>query len=815
VQVERGRGRRTRTASRFGFLAAVVLTVSGLVVGQPGAPSVARGAPPVGDTRSSGDTRSVGDTRSSGDGRSVTSAGASCWGIKRAHPASRSGRYWVQPPTMVAPMRVYCNMTMDGGGWVLIARGRNGWTFDEAGQQSPTAVASTIKGRAAYAPAALSSATIDQLLGRRPVSSLTDGVVISRADSNTGASARNITWVFGDLGSWSWAFDGGHRLASTVVEGVRRTGSNTRDSQITVPGEVGTGHRTADDHGRWTTNGLLVNDGEKGFAFGTRVRGSSSDTSRVWSPTNGTNPLPFTRVWIRPRLANTTRPVIPDAGLPAVSQRAGMSPITDELRAGVVGLLEEGDTEPEIDSLVQAIAQVGDTVYIGGKFAAVEQGRRGTVTPQPYLAAFDRSTGAWIDTFRPVLDGPVWDMVVTPDGRLVIGGQFSRVGGVPSAGVARIDPVSGALDPGWQISVRLTCGGGVDCPSRPLVRTLDVHDGWLYLGGNFSRLVDRTGDAPAGRIAKVALVDGSHERRFFHPSIDLPVFDIDATTSRVYIAGMFTTVNGQPVSSVAVLRPNDGSLVPGMGASIPTALLPDRRYQQTILEVGDSVWHGGSEHNIHVHRRADHEFVRGWVTARRGGDAQAMASDGTTVFVGSHVDSHIFSDTVSWPGLTGFTRVSQARWVSAFDARTREHLRDFVIEANSQYGEGAWELFVDSVGCLWIGGDFIGGSVIDGRRNYASGFMRTCPVDSVAPATPTGLRVTGSAGARTLGWNPARDDRGGIVTYEVLRHDRVVARTFSTSWTDTTNPSSSTARYVVRTVDAAGNRSATTAVVRP
>jgi hypothetical protein len=523
--------------------------------------------------------------------------------------------------------------------------------------------------------------------------------------------------------------------------------------------------------------------------------------------------LPFTQVWIRPRIANTSRPVIPDSGLPAVTQPARVSSITDELRAGVVGLLEVGDSEPAIDSRVQAIAQVGDTIYMGGKFAAVEQGRRGSVTQQPYLAAFDRATGAWIPTFRPVLDGPVWDMVVAPDGRLVISGQFSTVGGVPSAGVALIDPTTGAIAPGWQIAVRLTCGGGVDCEARPLVRTLDIHGDWLYLGGNFSRVVDRSADTPAGRIARVALSDGSLDRTRFRPQVDLPVFDIDATTSRVYLAGMFTTVNGQPTEAVAVLRPGDGALVPGMGASVPTALLPDRRYQQAILEVGDSVWRGGSEHNVHVHRRSDHAFVRGWVTARRGGDAQSIVSDGTTVFVGSHVDSHIFSDTIAWPQLTGYTRVSQARWVSAFDARTRAHLRDFVIEANSAEGEGAWELFIDSVGCLWIGGDFVGGSVIADRRNYAAGFMRTCPVDSVAPSTPSGLRVSSGAGGRTVSWNTASDDRGGIVTYEVLRHDRVVARTFFTSWTDTDR--SSTARYVVRTVDAAGNRSATTAVVRP
>jgi hypothetical protein len=714
---------------------------------------------------------------------------------------------------MPVPVEVHCNMWVDGGGWMLIARGRDGWTFDEAGQQTPTDVRTVVRGSAAYRPAALSSALIDQLLGHRPVSALADGVRLTRARPGSRTGAQTVRWFFSDLGSWSWAFDGGHRLAATVVDGVRTSGGNTRDSRALMPGEVGVGTRDLDDERRWTTFALASNGASRGFAYGAQVRGSSSPSARVWSPTAGTNPLPLTHVWIRPQLANTTPPAIPSVGLPASTVRPGVSVVSDELRAGVVGLLEDGDSEPEIDSQVQGLAQVGDTIIVGGKFAAVEEGRNGRVTPQPYLAQFDRATGAWIDTFRPVLDGPVWDVLLAPDGRLVVSGQFTTVNGVPSPGVVLLDPATGQLAPGWQIGLRLTCGGGIDCPQRPLVRTIDIHDGWLYLGGNFSRLRDVDGEWSAGRIARVALVDGRYDRARFRPAIDLPVFDIDATTSRVYVAGMFTTVNGQPTEAIAILRPNDGSLVPGMGPSVPSVLEVARRYQQAILEVGADVWHGGSEHNIHVHRRSDHAFIRGWMTARRGGDVQAMAVDGTTLFVGSHVDSHLFADSRLWPTLEGYTRVSQARWVTAFDLRTRQHLRDFVIEANSAGGEGAWELLVDSAGCLWIGGDFTGGSVIDGRRNYAAGIMRNCPVDSVAPPTPTGGRVVATSTTRRVSWAPVVDDRGGAVTYEILRHNRVVARTTTTSWTDTNTRSKD--RYFVRAVDATGNRSATTGVLRP
>ena len=87
----------------------------------------------------------VAPTVSTLDGLTSSSAAASCWEIKQLHPASADGTYWIRTAALQRPEQFYCDMTTDGGGWVLIGRGREGWTFRDYGQQTTEAVRTTVE----------------------------------------------------------------------------------------------------------------------------------------------------------------------------------------------------------------------------------------------------------------------------------------------------------------------------------------------------------------------------------------------------------------------------------------------------------------------------------------------------------------------------------------------------------------------------------------------------------------------------------------------------------------------------------------------
>jgi len=118
--------------------------------------------------------------------------------------------------------------------------------------------------------------------------------------------------------------------------------------------------------------------------------------------------------------------------------------------------------DPRVQGDVLAVAEQADgKVLIGGNLTRV-----GGITSR-YLVRVNLD-GSLDGSFKPVLNGVVHALAVQADGKIVIGGDFSRVNGTNRNFIARLNP-SGSLDGGFAPVVDDSCRTVVIQPDQKLV----------------------------------------------------------------------------------------------------------------------------------------------------------------------------------------------------------------------------------------------------------------------------------------------------------------------------------------------------------
>jgi len=156
---------------------------------------------------------------------------------------------------------------------------------------------------------------------------------------------------------------------------------------------------------------------------------------------------------------------------------------------------------------MRAFAQIGNTVYAGGSFTGVKNAGATSWSTASYLIAYDVTTGVLKTGFTPELDNAVETLAVSPDGKLIVGGNFVTVNGVSRKNLVELDPGTGDTIAGW---VGKADGG--------VVRRAIVKGNYLYLAGAFHYVNGVTHSLLARLNATTGALDAS--------------FKIDASVAR-------------------------------------------------------------------------------------------------------------------------------------------------------------------------------------------------------------------------------------------------------------------------------------------
>ena len=747
------------------------------------------------------------------DGSSSDKAAASCYEAKQVNKDAKSGKYWLYTPSMSAPQQFYCDQETNGGGWVLIGRGRDGWTENYHGRGAASKLYTSPEGDDAMTPVQLPSTTVDELLNGQKPQDLEDGVRFRRALNTDGTEWQNITAHRDQTERWTWAL-----RSNNIWSNIDVSADNPQYMQR---------DRTHFDktEGHIQQNGTysVLNFDEQreqgwklGFSYSRDVRANgnrneSASNSYLYRP-SGSNatPFAFTQVYLRPKLTqqNMGAQAIGDNGTAASNRRAlpksGSMPwkwrTSDKSGTGNVN---------EMNTYVQAITQVGDTVFTGGDFAYLESAA-GAHVDQSYLAGFNVNTGELVQTFKPKFNGQIKSLEALPNNKLAVGGEFTEVNGEKVPGFAVLDPATGQLDRELNLQVENNVSG-----SALAVKTLQAQGDYLYLGGTFTHLKSSgTPNKVYSRNAARVKISTNQVDRTWTPRFNGTVNGMSASAdnSEVFAAGYFTEMNDQRAFRVA--RILDSAKKVGTWEVTPS-YLPDPQTREKrvwgfhfdVQDAGSSVWLGGTEHMISQYTKNEPMTRLSSSITRNGGDFQDLHLNGNNIYGACHCGDFLYQGSgthdYAW---RGSTVTDSIRLVAAFDKDSGKTLPEFAPTLKGKSGHGIWESFVDSNGVLWVGGDLNRSLGENGVQQESVGFVRYAPRDVTPPPAPSNLTVTQSGDNDQLNWS-ASGEAGA--RYHVLRNDRVIATVNGTSYRvkHTDN-----ARYFVRAADANGNYSASTSV---
>ncbi len=203
---------------------------------------------------------------------------------------------------------------------------------------------------------------------------------------------------------------------------------------------------------------------------------------------------------------------------------------------------------PNSNGFVYTIAvQADGKILAGGNFFGANSIGGQT---RNRLARLDPTTGV-ADSFNPNANGfEVDSIVVQPDGKVLVGGDFTTMSGQARNNIARINP-NGTLDTVFNPNA-----------SNPVLAMALQPDGKILIGGVFTILTPNSGALTRNRIARLE-TDGRADRTLndlnlggANPIVSAIALQPDG---KILIGGSFTSVLGVTQNKIARLN-TDGTL---------------------------------------------------------------------------------------------------------------------------------------------------------------------------------------------------------------------------------------------------------------
>jgi len=208
---------------------------------------------------------------------------------------------------------------------------------------------------------------------------------------------------------------------------------------------------------------------------------------------------------------------------------------------GAVDPTFDPDTPVPMAEIRDMVLQPDGKILIAGYFTSYNGVGRNRIarlnTDGSLDGTFDPGTGA---------DGSITDLALLPNGKILIAGGFTFYNGSPAPRVARLN-ANGSLDP--------TFLPGTGPNSSVNALTVQA-DGRILIAGNFTSV----NGAPRGRVARLH-VDGTLDAGFAASTgANNYVKAITVVSGdKVFITGFFSSYNGVPRARIARLLP-DGTL---------------------------------------------------------------------------------------------------------------------------------------------------------------------------------------------------------------------------------------------------------------